>query len=149
MKKTARLTDAEVRARDAQVDAIVKEGRTARLTDAEIRDGMARLMTSALMTSPKGSIEEHGVAADWAAQFKVGDVAPPLENLAEAFGTNTNVASVIHDLAVALVTKRLCVEEIFRLGTSAEAMRLFESECWEWNNPLSPNVGAKAEEAGA
>jgi hypothetical protein len=122
---------------------------TARLTTAEIREGVDRLMTSALMTSPEGSVKEHGVAADWAAQFKVGDVDPPLENLAGAFGTNTNVASVIHDLAVALVTKRLCVEEIFRLGTSAEAMRLFESECWEWNNPLSPNVGAKPAEVAS
>jgi hypothetical protein len=59
----------------------------------------------------------------------------PIPELEEAYGIEFETACVILDLAVALVTKRLSRAEIFTLGTSEEAMRLFETECEERNDP--------------
>jgi hypothetical protein len=98
------------------------------LTDAEIREGIARLTSSALIKARPDS------AGDLTGTFKV-NVGVPILELRDAYGIDSETACVIFDLAVALVTSRLSRSEIFTLGTSEEAMRLFEAECEEWNDP--------------
>lgn len=130
---------------------------SAPLTPDEIRDGLARLMTSPFMTSEdarrkwEADDDDFECAADWAAQFKVQDSAARFHKLAEVSGTSGNVPSIIHDLAVALVTHRLGENEVFRLGTSEEALRFFEENCDEWAQSLrrTADRAAKAEEAEA
>jgi hypothetical protein len=105
---------------------------TVPLTDAEIREGIDRLMSSALIRSSDSDVEH---AANLAGQFRCADVDRAFSALEERCGVGHQLTSVIFDLAVALVTSRLTESEVFRLGTSPEAMRLFESDCDEWNDP--------------
>jgi hypothetical protein len=102
------------------------------LTDAEIRVGTARLMSSALIKASDSNFEH---AANLSGQFRCADVDRSFSALAERCELGGKLASVIFDLAVALVTSRLTEGEVFRLGTSKEAMQLFESDCAEWNDP--------------
>ena len=102
------------------------------LTKAEIRAGLARLMSSALIKASDSNFE---LAADLAGQFRCADVDRSFSALSERCELGDRLTSVIFDLAVALVTSRLTESEAFRLGTSEEAMRLFESDCHEWADP--------------
>jgi hypothetical protein len=106
----------------------MKSTKSKALTTAEIRKGMKRLESSALMKT-----DDAAWAQDLTCNFKL-NVGLPISEL-EAYGLNRGTACVIQDLAVALITKRLTKEETFRLGTSPEAMQLFEAECDEWNDP--------------
>ena len=102
------------------------------LTDAEIRAGLARLTSSALIKASDSNFE---LAADLVGQFRCADVDRSFSALSERCELGEKLTSVIFDLAVALVTSRLTESEAFRLGTSKEAMQLFESDCAEWNDP--------------
>ncbi len=51
--------------------------------------------------------------------------------LMKGYGIDEDTAWVISDLAVARVAARLTLEEVFILGTSRAAMRLFETGCTE------------------
>jgi hypothetical protein len=102
------------------------------LTDAEIREGIDRLMSSALIKASDSKFEH---AANLAGQFRCADVDRSSSALEERCDIGDRLTSVIFDLAVALVTSRLTENEAFRLGTSKEAMQLFESDCAEWNDP--------------
>jgi hypothetical protein len=107
----------------------MKSTKTIPLTDAEIRAGLERLRSSALI-----KVRDAEWAADLTCNFKL-NVGLPISELTGPYGIEKGTACVIQDLAVALVTKRLMKEETFRLGTSPEAMQLFEAECDEWNDP--------------
>jgi hypothetical protein len=109
--------------------------KTKPLTDLEIRTGLKRLESSALMKASSAmKTGGAGWAYDLTCNFKL-NVGPPPSEIAKAYGSADATAAVIRDLAVALFTKRLTANEAFRLGTSPEAMQLFEAECDEWNDP--------------
>ena len=107
----------------------MKSTKTKPLTGVEINEGLKRLMSSALMRA-----SDFNHAADLTAQFRCADVDRSFSALAECIETRAKVTCVIFDLAVALVTSRLTESEVFRLGTSEEAMQLFEATCEEWND---------------
>jgi len=101
------------------------------LKKSEIREGLARLMASPLMKSAEahrrddGEPDDYSGAADTACDFR-SDAGPDLFDFAEKWGLEGQVPAVINELGFALLASRLTVEELFRLGTSPEAIRLFE-----------------------
>ncbi|MDD5305517.1 MAG: hypothetical protein PHS14_20645 [Elusimicrobia bacterium] len=108
------------------------------LTAAEIRAGIARLMASAFMTAPEGreaTGHDFTEAIDATGQFRV-DVGEDVSEIVDGYGVEINVACMTEDLAFALVTSRLTAAEIFTLGTSEDAIRLFEKS-WTWQDVLS------------
>ena len=95
------------------------------LTAAEVKAGLARLMSSALMTSAEGRKDDYTGALDAASDVR-SDMGPRLWPFAKEWGMKGHAPGVIEDLGVALLLSRLSVEELFRLGTSTEAIHLFE-----------------------
>jgi hypothetical protein len=96
---------------------------TSPLTKAEIREGLERLMASPLMTNAEGRKGDYLGAVDATSDART-DIGPRIRDL--GLKRAGNVAGVIEDLGFALLAHRLTAEELFRLGTSAEAMQLFE-----------------------
>jgi hypothetical protein len=108
---------------------------TVPLADSEIREGLERLMRSALMTCPDARPKDaqgFSGASDMTSWFASG-IGASLVDFADEHGLAPDVRRVIEDLALALVRSKLSVEDLFRFGTSPEAMRLFEQECEEWH----------------
>lgn len=116
----------------------MKKSASASLTAAEIRAGVARLMSSDLMTNPAGRIDTgHGFTevTDAVHQFRA-DAGEDVSEIVKRYGVDRNVRTVIESLAFSLVTSRLTKAEIFTLGTSEEAIRLVE-ESSAWQDVLS------------
>jgi hypothetical protein len=115
----------------------MKKPTSSPLTTAEIRAGIARLMSSPYMKSAEGRKGDDGAEDDWSgALYTASDVrsdaGPDFWPFAESAGAEHNVPGVIQDLGIALVLNRLSVEEIFRLGTSPEAITLLEENERLW-----------------
>jgi hypothetical protein len=111
--------------------------KSAALAPAEIRAGVNRLMSSAYMKSPAG---------------RQGDAGPSLFPFAEKWGLEGQVPGIIHELGFALLMERTTPEELFRLGTSEEAIRLLEEFHARWVERCEAahaEHSAKAAEAGA
>ncbi len=90
------------------------------LNPAEVEAGLARLAACPSLAGPD--------AVDAVADLESGARPSPWD-LARRQGIpadSRELPTVIAGLAAALVLSRLAVEEIFRLGTSEEAVRLFE-----------------------
>jgi hypothetical protein len=104
------------------------------LRKADIRAGLDRLMASDLMTNPAGRVDTgHGFTEtlDAVNQFR-GEGGKDVSEIVKSYGVDREVRSVIESLAFELVMSRLTEAEIFRLGTSEEAIRLFEeSDAWQ------------------
>ncbi len=117
------------------------------LTKAEIRAGIARLMASPLMTSAEGRKGDDGKPDNYTGALdSAGDARcntyPRLYDLGEKWGLEGNEPGVIEELGLALLLSRLTVEELFRLGTSPEAMALFEEyeareKAWRVRHPVA------------
>lgn len=103
----------------------MKKTASAPLSKGEIREALDRLMASPLMTSAEGRKDDYTGALDAASDVR-SDVGPRLSPFRKAWGLKGNVPCVIEDLAFALIAHRISAEELFRLGTSLEAMQLFE-----------------------
>lgn len=122
------------------------------LAAAEIRAGIARLMSSPFMTSPEGRKSDSGKEDDYTGALDAAcevnsNRGPSLFPFAEKWGLEGNVPGVIEELGVALLKDRTSVEEIFRLGTSPEAVRLLEGhEAW-WTARLKASHAERAAKA--
>ena len=132
----------------------MKKPTSSPLTAAEIRAGIARLMSSPFMQSPEGRRGDDGKEDDFSgALYTAGDVnsnrGPSLWSFAETWGLEGNVPGVIEDLGIALLKQRLSVEELFRLGTSEEAVRLLEEEEALWVASLKALHPERASAGGA
>jgi hypothetical protein len=62
--------------------------------------------------------------------------AAPASRALEAHGLDYETASVVVDLAMALLASGLTPERALRLGTSKEALTLFETRSREWQTFL-------------
>jgi hypothetical protein len=124
------------------------------LTDAEIRAGIDRLMSSPYMKSAEGRKGDEGEEDDWSgALYTASDArsaaGPDLYPLAEKWGLEGNVPGIIEDLGFALLTERTSVEELFRLGTSEEAVRLLEQHEALWVKHLKAPHAERPAAGGA
>ncbi len=105
------------------------------LTAAEVAAGLARLKAAPFMVRNVEYQDDPGSfrIADAATDF-IFEAAP---GFSETFTAEHGIPadqeedSIIRDLAYALALSRLTPEELFRLGTSEEALRLF-TERGDW-----------------
>ena len=125
------------------------------LAAAEIRAGIARLMSSPFMTSASarkgedpGDPDNYTGALDTASDVR-SNAGADFWPFAESAGAEHNVPGVIQDLGIALVLNRLSVEEIFRLGTSPEAIALLEENATRWAERVKAHHAERAAAGGA
>lgn len=64
------------------------------------------------------------------------EMAAPASRALEARGLDGETASAVMDLALALRASEMTPDEAFRLGTSEDALSLFESRSSEWQTRL-------------
>lgn len=124
------------------------------LRKAEIRAGVARLMSSPYMKSAEGRKGDEGAEDDWTGALDTAsDVrsnsGPRLFPFAEKWGLEGNVPGIIEDLGFTLIAQRTSVEEIFRLGTSPEAIALLEKNATWWAERVKAHHAGSAAAGGA
>jgi hypothetical protein len=125
---------------------------SARLSKAEIRAGVARLMASPFVTSPGGRKGDPGKEDDFTGALDAScdlrsDAGPSLWRFAEKWGLEGQVPGIIHELGFALLMERVSAEELFRLGTSPEAIVLLEEHVRRRDEKWKAYHEAKAAEA--
>jgi hypothetical protein len=108
---------------------------SAPLTPLEVKAGLARLNAARFMAWNHEYQDEPGgyIIGDAASDF-IFELAPKLSDTFDAehgIPTDQDISSIIQSLAFALVLSRLAHEDVFRLGTSEEALRLF-TEKGDW-----------------
>jgi hypothetical protein len=119
------------------------------LKKSEIREGIARLMASSGMTSAEGRKGEDGKEDDFTGALDTAcdlrsDAGPSLFRFAEKWGLEGNVPGVIRELGFALLMERVTPEELFRLGTSPEAIAMFEKHEKWWAERVRAHNAAEA-----
>lgn len=113
------------------------------LTPCEVREGLDRLLSRRFMRA--GRDGDYTDAVDWTSEHRSNSSGALFGAFADDHGIPGNAPGVIEDLAVAFVLSRsgLTQEQLFRLGTSEEAIRLFEeSDEWKRRTARGSNLVA-------
>lgn len=108
------------------------------LTRVELTEGVGRLKARAFAAD--GMEELNSFTGTF-----VFECAAPASRALVAQGLDWDAANAIVDLALALLASRLTAEEALRLGTSEEALTLFETRSSEWKTQLKWRAEAACE----